>query len=151
MKTRTKIAVGILATLLPALVGSIAVQLEGPREIVQLGAAEAQAAQASVVFLNPDVIRRNRTFEEAVKYELGLTRPDDTEPLRRHRHHHRGQNVSVAPGKVHKVSPCTRRDGITICDPKALTRTKIDRRPRRSHSWYLPERETQTLEPFGTE
>lgn len=154
MKTRTKTLVGILVALLPAALATVAIQLEDPREFIRLG-EPAEVSQADVTFLSADTVRPDRTFSEAVKYELGLVqvKPQAT-PRRHHRHHHhRAHNVSlktpVAGVGAHKAAPCTRRDGITICDPKALTRTKTDRRPRRSRSWYLPERETQKLEPFG--
>jgi len=149
MTTRTKI-ISVLIALLPAVLATVAVKLESPPEFVQLG--QTPQVEASVIRLPEVKIRPDRTFPQAVRYELGLETP-----IRRHHrrhHHHRRQDVSsestfsvVAP----KGPPCIRRNGITICDPQAHTRTKIDRRPRRHRSWYLPKRDTATLEPFGNE
>lgn len=152
MTTRTKI-LSVLIALLPAALATVAVNLESPPEFVQLG--ETSQVEVAVIEVPEVTVRADRTLPEAVRYELGL--PKD-EPVKRHhrhhRHHHRGHNVSfqtpVAGVGARKAAPCTRRDGITICDPKALTRTRVDRRPRRSRGWYLPERETHTLEPFGS-
>lgn len=157
MKTRTKI-LSVLVALLPAALATVAVKLEAPPEYVQLGET-TQVAEA-VIEIPEVTIRPDRTFSEAVKYELGL-KSSETKPVRRHHRHHRHHNVSfqtpVAGVGAHKpgtsptgAAPCTRRDGITICDPKALTRTRVDRKPRRSRGWYLPERKTQSLEPFGS-
>lgn len=149
MKTRTKI-LSVLVALLPAALAVVAVKLEDPRELVQLE-SEAQASDDTITFLDPLVVRPDRSLPEAVRYELGLSESS----IPHHRHHHRGHNVSfkspVSGVGARKVSPCVRRNGITICDPKAHTRTPISRRPRRHRSWYLPERSTNELKPFGTE
>ena len=149
MKTKIKIAiVGTLVALLPGALAIVAIKLEGPREFVQLG-QEDQAAETSVAFSTSDTTLPDRTFPEAVRYELGIT----PEKVRKHRRPHRAQNVSLAPGAVKRPGrpPCVKRGGITICDPKTDTRTSIRRRPHRSHGWYLPKRPTNELKPFGNE
>jgi hypothetical protein len=156
MKTRTKTLVGILVALVPAALATVAIKLEPPREFVKLGQEDPVEA-ASFEVLPEVIITPDRTFPEAVRYELGIS-PERVRKHRRHhrhhRHHYRAQNVSLAPGKVKQPAgppPCVKRNGITICDPKADTRTPITRRPRRHRSWYLPERPTNELEPFGNE
>jgi hypothetical protein len=157
MKTRTKI-VGILVALLPAVLCAAAVQLEGPPELVKLGEGLDQASEPSITFLTHDTIRPKpiRTLSEQVRYEFGLEAPK----VRKHRRHHhrrpRPRPASYKAPALPKAPPkapvlCMRTNGITICDPKAHTRTKIDRRPRRGRSWYLPERRTDQIEPFGDE
>jgi hypothetical protein len=158
MKTRTKI-VGILVALLPAVLCAAAVQLEGPPEVVKLGESPDQASEPSITFLTHDTIRPKpiRTLSEQVRYEFGLEAPKVRKHRRHHhRRHHRSRPVSYSPPALPKAPPkapvlCMRTNGVTICDPKAHTRTKIDRRPRRDRSWYLPERRTDQIDPFGNE
>jgi hypothetical protein len=162
MKTRTKI-VGILVALLPAVLCAAAVQLEGPPEMVKLG--EGAIEEPSITFLTHDTIRPKpiRTLSEQVRYEFGLEAPKVRKHRRHHRKHHWKHHRHLRPRPASYKAPalpeappkapvlCVRRNGITICDPKAHTRTKIGRRPRRGRSWYLPERRTNRIEPFGDE
>jgi hypothetical protein len=158
MKTRTKIVVGILVSLLPAVLCAAAVQLEGTSEVVKLEEVSNQASKPSITFLTYDTIRPKptRTLSEQVRYEFRLEAPKIRKRHRKHHRHPRPRPASYKAPALPKTPPkapvlCVRRNGITICDPQAHTRTKIGRRPRRGRSWYLPERGTATLEPFGDE